>query len=252
MGGTATIGHWLHHIGSAAKAMPWPSRCAICRQWPTEPVCDTCIARFAQPRPRCLSCALPVPEGVLRCGTCLKAPPPLHRCLCAVDYDWPWRSLVARFKFHDQPGWAKPLAWLMRSAAWAEDTLHEADRVLPVPLSRERLAERGYNQSWLLARRLAPNHADPGLLLRTRDTPAQRTLPRAERLANLQGALAIDPLRAHTVRGQRLLLVDDVMTSGASLHTAARVLLQAGAAQVSALVLARTGLEDDDAHAAPA
>jgi ComF family protein len=118
--------------------------------------------------------------------------------------------------------------------------------VLPIPLARERLAERGYNQSWLLARQLAPDQADAALLLRIRHTTAQRTLPRSERLSNLQGAFAVDPLRAHEVRGQRLLLVDDVMTSGASLHTAARVLLQAGATQVSAIVLARTGLGEDD------
>ena len=223
-----------------------PSRCAICRQWPTEAVCDVCIARFAQPRLRCTGCALPVPAGVLRCGACLKHPPPLARCLCAVDYAWPWRGLVARFKFHEQPGWDRPLAWLMRSASGAEDTLHEADRVLPIPLSAERLAERGYNQSWLLARRLAPEQADATLLLRIRHTPPQRTLPRSERLHNLQGAFAVDPLRQREVRGQKLLLVDDVMTSGASLHAAAQVLLQAGAAQVSALVLARTGLGEDD------
>jgi ComF family protein len=223
-----------------------PSRCAICRQWPAEPVCEVCITRFAHPISRCATCALPVPEGVLRCGTCLKDPPLLARCLCAVDYAWPWRDLVSRFKFREQPGWDRPLAWLMRSATGVEDTLHEADLVLPIPLSRERLAERGYNQSWLLARRLAPDKADPTLLLRIRHTPTQRTLPRSGRLANLQGAFAVDPLRAHEVRGRRLLLVDDVMTSGASLHTAARVLLQAGAAQVSAIVLARTGLGDDD------
>ena len=209
-------------------------------------MCHACIARFAQPRLRCQTCALPVPEGVLRCGACLTHPPPLTRCLCAVDYAWPWQPLLARFKFREQAGWNRPLAWLMRSSAWAEDTLHEADRVLPIPLSNERLAERGYNQSWLLARALAPAKADAGLLLRIRHTPAQRTLPRSERLSNLQGAFAVDPLRAHEVRGQRLLLVDDVMTSGASLHTAARVLLQAGAAQVSAIVLARTGLGEDD------
>lgn len=187
-----------------------------------------------------------MPAGVGRCGTCLKDPPPLARCLCAVDYAWPWRGLVAHFKFHEQPGWDRPLAWLMRSASGAEDTLHEADRVLPIPLSAERLAERGYNQSWLLARRLAPKQADATLLLRIRHTPPQRTLPRSERLRNLQGAFAVDPLRVREVRGQRLLLVDDVMTSGASLHAAAQVLLQAGAAQVSAIVLARTGLGEDD------
>lgn len=231
--------------------MPLASRCAICRQWPASPVCDACIARFAPPQHRCLGCALPTPEGVLRCGTCLQAPPPLLRCLCAVDYTWPWDQLIARFKFRQQAGWDRQLAWLMRSATGAEDTLHDADQVLPIPLSRERLAERGYNQSWLLARRLAPDKAEAALLLRIRHTPSQRTLPRAERLANLQGAFALDPLRVPEVRGRHLLLVDDVMTSGASLHTAARVLLQAGAAQVSALVLARTGLGEDDAMHGP-
>ena len=229
--------------------MGWhlPSRCAICRQWPAEPVCETCIARFAQPKPRCLACALPVPAGVLRCGPCLQHPPPWSQCLCAVDYVWPWRGLVSRFKFREQPGWDRQLAWLMRSAAWVEDTLHEADRVLPMPLSRERLAERGYNQSWLLARQLAPERADATLLLRIRHTPPQRTLPRSERLTNLQGAFAVDPLRTREVRGRRLVLVDDVMTSGASLRAATQVLLQAGAAQVSTLVLARTGLGQSDA-----
>lgn len=248
MGG---LGHWLHKAWSSARGMGtglhMPSRCAICRHWPAQPVCETCITCFAHPVQRCQTCALPVPDGVLRCGACLKHPPPLTRCLCAVDYAWPWRGLVARFKFREQPGWDRQLAWLMRSATGAEDALHEADHVLPIPLSPERLAERGYNQSWLLARRLAPDKADPDLLLRIRHTPAQRTLPRSGRLANLQGAFAIDPLRAGEVRGRHLLLVDDVMTSGASLHTAARVLLQAGASQVSALVLARTGLGEDDA-----
>ena len=225
-----------------------PSRCAICRHWPAEPVCETCVTRFAHPVLRCLTCALPAPEGALRCGACIQTPPPLARCLSAVDYAWPWRDLVARFKFRQQPGWDRPLAWLMHSATGAEDALHDADRVLPIPLSRERLAERGYNQSWLLARRLAPGKADPALLLRIRHTPPQRTLPRSERLVNLKGAFALDPLRAHEVRGRKLVLVDDVMTSGASLHAAAQVLLQAGAAQVSALVLARTGLGEDDAE----
>jgi ComF family protein len=102
------------------------------------------------------------------------------------------------------------------------------------------LAQRGYNQAWLLARQLYPSKADPHLLLRTRDTPSQRTLPRTERLANLVGAFAVEPLRAAQLRHKNVVLIDDVMTTGASLHVAARVLLQAGAAQVSALVLART------------
>ena len=109
-----------------------------------------------------------------------------------------------------------------------------------MPLARERLAERGYNQALLLARHLAPRKTDATLLLRTRHTPAQRELTRAERLRNVRGAFAVDPMRAHELRDQRVVLVDDVMTTGASLHAAATALRQAGVTHVTALVFART------------
>jgi ComF family protein len=128
----------------------------------------------------------------------------------------------------------------MMSTPWVEDILEKADLVLPIPLSAQRLALRGYNQSWELAKQLSPHTADVQMLLRTRDTPSQRQLPRHERLANLVGAFAVEPLRAAQLRGKRVVLVDDVMTTGASLHSAAQVLRQAGAAHISALVLART------------
>lgn len=179
------------------------------------------------------------------CGVCLKSPPPLDACLSATSYAWPWRDLIAQLKFHQQPGWAGPLATLMMSAPWVEDTLEAAEWVLPVPLSAQRLAERGYNQALLLASKLSPEKTDAQLLLRTRHTPAQRTLPRAERLSNLQGAFAVEPLRAQDIRGKRVVLIDDVMTSGASLFTAARVLRQAGAAHISAIVLARTEADSE-------
>jgi ComF family protein len=221
-----------------------PSRCAVCRSWPQAPLCEDCISHFAQPQARCTTCALPLPASASsrprRCGACLKSPPPLDLCLTATAYAWPWVELIARLKFQQQPGWAGPLATLMLSAPWVEDTLAGADIVVPIPLSAERLAERGYNQSLLLARQLSADKTQAQLLLRTRHTPAQRTLPRAERLANLTGAFAVDPLRTAEIRGRRLILVDDVMTSGASLHTAARALREAGACHVSAVVLART------------
>jgi ComF family protein len=207
-------------------------------------VCEDCIAHFAQPCSRCITCALPLPFETTvrqtRCGACLQNPPPLDLCLTATAYAWPWVDLIAQLKFHGQPGWAAPMASLMLNAPWVEDTLAAADCVLPIPLSTQRLAERGYNQSLLLARQLSPGKTKGELLLRTRDTPAQRTLPRAERLANLTGAFAVDPLCVAQVRGKRLVLIDDVMTSGASLHTAAQVLRDAGAGHISAVVLART------------
>ena len=251
-------GPWLEYIGpmrsfsfmtrcfASANRGPdavWrglPSRCAICQDWPHRPLCEACISRFAQPQHRCSTCALPLTAPLPRCPDCLAHPPPLDLCLAAVPYAWPWVDLIARFKFHEQVGWSGALATLMLSTPWAEDLLDKADWVLPIPLSAQRLAHRGYNQSWQLARQLSPTKADVHLLLRTRDTPSQRLLPRPERLANLLGAFAVEPLRIDALRDKRVVLVDDVMTSGASLYTAARVLRQAGAAHIGALVLART------------
>ena len=112
--------------------------------------------------------------------------------------------------------------------------------MLPVPLSPERLRQRGYNQALLLARALGHPQVHARMLLRVRDTEAQSHLARAERLRNLRGAFVPDPLRAAQLAGKRVLLVDDVMTTGATLHAAAAPLRDAGALQVCALVLART------------
>lgn len=217
-----------------------PSQCAVCRAWPAEPVCEACVARFAQPLPRCRRCALPVPAHQAECGRCLAAPPPLDACHAALSYGYPWSALIAQYKFSGRAGWARSFATLMRSAPWVEPALEDADRVLPMPLSGQRLAERGFNQALELARALAPGKAEPGLLLRVRHTAAQSALDRPARLANVQGAFAVEPLRAGQLRGQRVVLVDDVMTSGASLFAAAQAVRQAGAARITALVLART------------
>lgn len=216
-----------------------PGQCAVCRAWPARSLCESCVSRFAQPRPRCLRCALPVAGGVV-CGRCLADPPPLDACHAAVSYDFPWSALIAQYKFEGQAGWARVFATLMRSTPWVEPALEDAQLVLPMPLARERLAERGFNQSLQLARLLAPRHTDAALLLRIRHTPAQAALDRRARIANVKGAFALEPLRAGEIRGKRIVLVDDVMTSGASLHAAAHALRDAGARRVSAVVLART------------
>lgn len=217
-----------------------PARCPVCHAWPAGPLCAACKARFAGPQPRCSRCALPVPEGVRECGRCLADPPPLHACHAVVSYGYPWSGLVAHFKFSGNPGWARVFAGLMRRHPGVMQALEEAELVLPLPLAPERLAQRGFNQSLQLARLLAPAKVDAGLLLRIRHTPAQSALDRRARIENVRGAFAPDPLRAGEVRGRRLVLVDDVMTSGASLHAAARVLLDGGAARVAAVVFART------------
>lgn len=217
-----------------------PSQCQVCRSWPTQTLCEACVGRFAQLQPRCQTCALPLPTGLQHCGACLQRPPPLDACLAAVPYDYPWANLIANFKFREQPGLARTLAVLVRSTPWVEPALEAADHVLPMPLSRERLQSRGFNQALVLARQLAPDKTRKQLLLRVKDTPPQRTLKRAERLTSVNDAFAVEPLRANQIRGTKLVLVDDVMTSGASLFAAARVLRAAGAVHITGLVIART------------
>jgi ComF family protein len=226
---------WLQKLAKAA-----PSRCAVCGAWPASALCPACIARFAAPQPRCRRCALPVPAGVAVCGGCLREAPPLDACYAAVSYGYPWSGLVARFKFQGEPGWAGSLAALMRAAPEVEQELADADVVLPMPLAAPRLAERGFNQALQLARQLAPAKTETRLLLRVRNTGSQAALDKAARQANVKGAFGVEPLRHGELKGKAVVLVDDVMTSGASLHAAAQAVREAGAARVSAVVLART------------
>lgn len=173
-------------------------------------------------------------------------PRPLQTCVAVVDYAFPWDGLVARFKFRNQPGWADPLAELMlrRPEAWA--LMQTCTRLVPIPVTPVRLAERGYNQAWELAkalhRRAAPAtlRALPEALVRVRETADQHQLPREQRLRNLRGAFAAHPDHASHLAQAHVLLVDDVTTTGATLLAAAQALQQAGAGRVSALVLART------------
>ena len=218
-----------------------PSQCAVCHAWPAQRLCHACTARFMQPQPRCSTCAMPLSTGQQpQCSTCLRQPPPLDACIAAVTYGYPWSSAITQFKFNGDPGWAGALAALLRRTPQAEAALAAADWVLPIPLSRQRLQERGFNQSLLLARQLAPDKTSAELLLRLQHTTAQSQLPRSERLHNLSGALAIEPLRQPQLQGKSVVLIDDVMTTGATLHTAALALRQAGAAHITALVVART------------
>ena len=130
-----------------------PSQCRVCHAWPAQPVCEACISQFAQPQSRCRSCALPLPASATRCGICLKNPPPLDECLAAVSYEYPWSQLIQDFKFHGEPGLTRTFAMLLRAAPWVEPLIDQADLLLPLPLSPQRLQERGYNQAHLLSRR---------------------------------------------------------------------------------------------------
>jgi ComF family protein len=224
--------------------MRWPSQCAVCHDWATSRVCERCVARFAPAVARCRRCALPSVAPL--CGECMRVPPPYEAAVAAVDYRFPWDGLIARFKFQQALDLAPMFASLLEQALRHADT-PQPTLVLPVPLGRERLRERGYNQAWELARRLGRRlgcESDARFLLRTVDTPHQLSLPRDKRAANVRGSFALDARHAARLRGRSIALVDDVMTTGATVAEAARTLLGAGAASVQLWIAARTPAPD--------
>jgi ComF family protein len=239
-GGREYIGRML--LAALDRALNGrPSQCAVCRAWPAQPVCEQCVARFAQPRPRCRQCALVLRTGGPLCAQCAhQESGAMDQVLAAVSYTYPWSALVVDFKFHDHTGWARSFATLMRSVPWVEPAIDRADWLLPMPLAAMRLQERGFNQTALLARALEPTKVQSDVLLRVRETPPQSALARQDRLKNVAGAFAIEPGRYAEVAGKHVVVLDDVMTSGASLASAARALRSAGAAHITGLVFART------------
>lgn len=235
---------WLSQ-GLAQLQQALPSQCAICGRWPGQRICGDCATRWAGEQPRCRHCALPLAGGATECGACVRIPPAFDAAWAAADYGYPWSLLLAQLKFQQDPGAALALAQLLARTPGVAAALASARCIVPVPLSAERLRERGFNQAALLARALArlPNApcCASQLLLRTRHTPAQSGLQRAQRLRNLGGAFEVPAQRAAHIAGQRVVLVDDIMTTGATLNAAAQALRLAGATHICAMVVARTG-----------
>lgn len=222
-------------------------QCAVCRAWSDQTVCGDCLQRYAGAAPRCWTCAarLPVPladRPQPQCGRCLTEPPPLDRTVAALDYRFPWDGLLQHFKYHQALELRESLLERLNAALTAADA-DAPDWLLPVPLSAERLRERGYNQAHELAKALARRRGlrcDPEMLLRVKHHDAQAGLTLDGRVANVRGVFAVEPLKAGKLAGASVALLDDVMTSGATLFELARVLRQAGAARVQAWVISRT------------
>ncbi len=191
--------------------------------------------------PHCTACGLPfefeMGDDAL-CGACVAKQPVYRRARAVMRYDDGSRDLVLGFKHADRTEAAPAFGrWLARAGA---DLLGEADVIAPVPLNRWRLLSRRYNQAALLALAVGREAGLPvavDLLARTRRTPSQAGLGREARRANLRGAFAVHSGRPF--EGARVLLVDDVMTTGATVEACTRTLLRAGAASVDVLTLAR-------------
>lgn len=213
-------------------------RCLLCRE-PGEgdqELCAACIASLPWNRNACLRCAAPLPASDDLCGRCLRRPPPVVETRAAFLYGDPVDRLLPRLKFHRDLAAGRLLAGCMAEAFAA---LPRPDALVAVPLHPARLRRRGYDQALELARPLADALGIPLMrcaLLRMRDTTAQSRLDAKARQRNLRGAFAVPmgmQLPGH------IALVDDVMTTGATLHAAATALRRGGVARVDAWVCAR-------------
>ena len=193
--------------------------------------CDTALPYLSAAR--CPVCALPTPDGST-CGRCLKRPPQFDRTVAVFAYAFPVDKLVQALKFGEQLLLAPQLAGRL-----AQRIETRPDCIVAMPLHPARLRERGFNQSLELARRIAVKLGIPLLeraCQRVRDTPPQSALPWKERGRNMRKAFAC----TGDLSGKHVAVVDDVMTSGASINELAEALRQAGAREVSAWVVART------------
>jgi ComF family protein len=221
----------MRKILAEALGSVFGGSCYLCRGEADALLCAACDADL----PRltgalCPRCALPAPGGA-PCGRCLARPPHYDATHAALSYDFPTDVLVLGLKFRGELALGPLFSRLMIDRI----SRSEVDCVMPVPLSTSRLRQRGYNQAAEIARPLAAS-LELGLCERSRDTPPQTDLPWAERSANVRGAFRC----TRSLDGASVAVVDDVMTTGATLDEIAATLKRAGAARVVNWVVART------------
>lgn len=227
------VDSWLR----AASQVVLAPRCLLCgeRGANSRDLCTNCAKGLPWNNSACLRCAIPLPSPGI-CGSCLPSPPPVTETHAAFVYGFPLDRLVPRFKFHHDLAAGRLMAELMAEG------LADVDRpeaLAPIPLHAARLRQRGYDQAVELSKALARALDIPlltGALTRVRDTSPQSELDASSRRRNLKKAfVALDPASLP----RHIALVDDVMTTGATLHAAAKTLRKAGVARVDAWVCAR-------------
>lgn len=220
--------------------------CLICDEatQSSDSVCNVCETELPWLIEHCNLCALPLPMEGLICGQCQKHPPAFKQVIAPWTYSFPVDSLISRFKHQARWPLGQMLARLLSQHLqhrFDDAELARPNCLLPVPMARKRLRERGYNQASMLARWLSHDlniPYDEQLLLRPHETVAQQALDAKTRQRNLLGAFALAP--DAQVQGRHFALVDDVLTTGATAHSLAKLLMNAGARQVDVYCLART------------
>lgn len=225
---------FLNHCLQLVRAC-WPQTCVLCgAESGLGTLCAPCGADLPWlPRNRCSVCALPLAGGE-QCGACIARPPRFDRVDAPFAYRYPVAGLIHALKYGGRLALARTLG-----EALAQAVPRDADAIVPMPLARDRLKQRGFNQALEIARVVAARTGIPLLrqaVRKVRDTPPQAALPWKERARNVRRAFACDS----DLSGQRIAVVDDVLTTGATLDELARVVRQAGAVSVAGWVVART------------
>ncbi len=238
----------LRDLGHLALDLVFPPSCLACRKAvaATDALCATCwgAIRFIE-RPFCERLGTPFAldlgaEGLIS-PDAIANPPVYTRCRCVCHFDeGPARQLVHRLKYGDRLELAEAMgAWMARAG---DELLAQADLLVPVPLHGMRLVRRRFNQAAVLAGAISARSGVPvdvESLRRDKATPPQVGLTRTQRALNVQGAFRVPPERRLSIEGRAVVLVDDVLTSGATINAAARALLRGGARRVDVLVFAR-------------
>lgn len=240
-------------LRTGALGLVYPPTCPGCSAATADPhaLCPACWSQMRLvERPFCQRMGTPFAldhgSGPLISPRAMADPPVFGRARGVALYDGIARDLVHRLKYSDRLDLAAVIARMMASAG--RELLAETDCLVPIPLHYLRLWRRRFNQAAVLARRigaLADRPSDPGLLARVKATRSQVGLSRPARAANLQGAFRVPAAARPRLQGRRILLIDDVLTTGATANAAARVLLRAGARSVDLLTFA---LVDEAGH----
>lgn len=228
----------LSNLGTRLQHWLLPLRCLLCGAPGCNGVdlCAGCAAELPRNRSCCARCALPLAVPAALCGDCQRRPPPWDAAWAPFRYAWPLDRLESRYKFGRDLAAGRVLSTLWQAEP---RTVMLPDLIVPVPLHRSRLRQRGYNQALELARPLAKAFGIPlryDLLQRLRATAAQTELDAVSRRRNVRGAFA---LRAGTVLPAHAVILDDVMTTGTTLAECSRVLRGAGVQRVDVWALAR-------------
>ncbi len=211
-----------------------PAPCLLCHAPSTHThLCAPCWSELPWlPSAICQCCAHPLP-ALGRCGRCLTTPPHFDQIAAACAYTYPLAPLIQSYKYHGRLATTRTLSAILREQSWPRP-----DLIVPVPLSAQRLQQRGFNQALELARDLSQHWETPihkTLCLKIRDTTPQARLPWAARQRNIRGAFVV----MEALQRQHVAIVDDVLTTGSTVNEIARLLKLAGAGRVTGHVIAR-------------